>query len=212
MTDKEILNMYILMVDFIADICGPSYEVLLHDVSMPQSSVIAIRNGHHSGRAVGYPMTELALKIMQSGDYKKNDYIANYNGYSEGKKYLSSTYFIKNGDRLIGMLCINNNMSSINNFQSAFEALMKRFDFSSSTDSEYEEHIDTPVESLAYSIIDKTINAMNMEPERLTIDEKIKIVHELDRQGIFILKGGVAETASKLKISEATVYRYLNKK
>ncbi|NCB04172.1 MAG: hypothetical protein EOM69_01445, partial [Clostridia bacterium] len=33
MTDQELLQRYIPLVDFIADICGQNYEVLLHDVT-----------------------------------------------------------------------------------------------------------------------------------------------------------------------------------
>jgi predicted transcriptional regulator YheO len=41
-------------------------------------------------------------------------------------------------------------------------------------------------------------------------EEKLSVVRKLHNSGIFILKGAVSETADRLMISEATVYRYLN--
>ena len=43
----------------------------------------------------------------------------------------------------------------------------------------------------------------------LNIDTKINIVKELNEQGIFNIKGSVAEVAKKLNISESSVYRYI---
>ena len=42
MTNEEILNLYKSLVPFIANLLGPSSEVLLHDVSNPEHSVVAI--------------------------------------------------------------------------------------------------------------------------------------------------------------------------
>ena len=46
----------------------------------------------------------------------------------------------------------------------------------------------------------------------MTQEEKIAIVQELASQGVSSIKGGVAEIATKLQISESTVYRYLKRK
>ena len=50
-----------------------------------------------------------------------------------------------------------------------------------------------------------------LPPDRLTMDEKIRIVEDLQQAGIFYMKGAVSEVAAQLGSSEATVYRYLSK-
>ena len=45
----------------------------------------------------------------------------------------------------------------------------------------------------------------------LTMDEKIRIVEDLQQAGIFYMKGAVSEVAAQLGSSEATIYRYLSK-
>lgn len=216
MTNSEILKSYIPIIDFIANICGPSYEVLLHDVSKPESSVIAIRNGHISGRKIGSPMTDLALKILKQKDYLDKDFITNYDGYGKnGKVFLSSTYYIKNPKQeLIGMICVNNDITDIKELNKGYETIMKRFKYREKNEEEvkYEENIENPLTSIANSIIAKTINSINILPERMSIEEKVNIVQELNNKGVFLLKGSVSDVAEQLQISETTVYRYLHKK
>ena len=48
-------------------------------------------------------------------------------------------------------------------------------------------------------------------PDRLTMEEKIRIVESLHHAGIFYMKGAVSEVAAQLGSSEATIYRYLSK-
>ncbi len=211
MTDKEVLESYIPIVNFIADICGSNYEVLLHDIKNPESSVIAIRNGHLSGRKIGDPMTDLAIKILNDKSYLKKEYIANYIGKSNNKKFFSSTYFIKNEGKLIGLICINNDVAPFLNLQCSLNNILKSFETEEERE-DYSENIGNPVKSLANSIITKTIANLSVPPERMSIDEKVKIVQELNESGVLMLKGAVAEVAEELKISEGTVYRYLNKK
>ena len=50
-----------------------------------------------------------------------------------------------------------------------------------------------------------------LPPDRLTMDEKIRIVDDLQQAGIFYMKGAVSEVAAQLGSSEATIYRYLSK-
>ena len=67
MSNYASLERYIPLVEFMGKICGKSYEIILHDVSTPERSVIAACNEHLSGRRVGDPMTELAKELLRTG-------------------------------------------------------------------------------------------------------------------------------------------------
>ena len=86
MSNRAQLERYIPMVTFISEICGKNYEVILHDVSDPENSVISIFNGHLSGRKVGDPMTELARNLVRDQIYETQDFIANYEGRTRNGK------------------------------------------------------------------------------------------------------------------------------
>lgn len=106
---RSILQRYITLVDFLGQVLGPDYEVVLHDLSDMSNSIVAIANGHISGREVGAPLTSLALAMISDKRYLNKDFHVNYNGVAPDNKLLrSSTMYIKDDlGKLIGMLCIN---------------------------------------------------------------------------------------------------------
>ena len=68
--------------------------------------------------------------------------------------------------------------------------------------------------SISSAIDDALIAVMNstqVPAERLTQDEKVKILQLLEERGIFMLKGVIPIVAQKLASSPASIYRYLNK-
>jgi predicted transcriptional regulator YheO len=72
------------------------------------------------------------------------------------------------------------------------------------------EHLSKTVDKLAYDSIEEVIETYGVEPERMTQTEKVEIIEKLNEGGVFLLKGAVSKVATRLNVSEATVYRYLN--
>lgn len=66
MSNYACLERYIPLVEFMGRICGKNYEIILHDVSTPERSVIAACNEHLSGRRIGNPVTELVKELRNS--------------------------------------------------------------------------------------------------------------------------------------------------
>ncbi len=210
MTDQEVLQLYISFVPFMAKVCGPGCEIVVHDIRNPQCSLIAIENSL-SGRKLGNPLTELARDLAEQGKYLETDYVANYSGRTKKNDFLSSTYFIKNEGRLIGMLCVNKDISAIKQMSCSFAHLQEYFNLIVPNDSEYSENLDNPVDDIMHSRITEVINQGGVSPTRMSIDEKIHVVHRLHESGVTTMKGAVAEIARQLFISVPTVYRYLKK-
>ena len=210
MSDQEILMLYKPLVPFLAQLCGPGCEVLLHDVSRPEGSVIAIENGSHSGRFIGSPMTDLARRVLESGEYEEKDFLSNYSGEGKGKNFISSTYFIKNGKKLIGLLCVNRDMGAVNELGLALDRLKKQYNLEVIS-SDITENLDVPVSQMLKNMVTAAIQETGLQPERMSIREKVGVVHKLMEQGVLGLKGSVAEIARQLQISEPTVYRYINR-
>ena len=111
----SLVDKYIPLVTFLEQALGSNFEIVLHDVTQPDNSIVAIGNNHISGRQVGGPITDLALKIVREGLEDKQDFIANYKGrLGNGNLTRSSTYFIKNEQGVIeAALCINVNISPL---------------------------------------------------------------------------------------------------
>ena len=67
---NETVRRFLPMVDFLEQILGKNSEIVLHDFSDPDHAIVDIRNGIVSGRKVGGPATDLALKIMHDPKYR----------------------------------------------------------------------------------------------------------------------------------------------
>lgn len=217
MTNKEIFDLFIPLVDFLGEIMGENTEVLLHDLSHPDHSVIAISHGFHSDRRIGSPVTDLVLDIQDSRRYDQENYMTNYRAVSKGRQYLSSSYFIKNGSELIGMLCLNTDIQAAQTFTEAMKKFLKATNLGAFLDESgqtgtVQESLDAPIASLTQTIISRTILESGINPERMTRNEKMHIVWNLTDQDIPRMKGAVAEIAKQLQLSESTVYRYISQR
>ncbi len=58
-------------------------------------------------------------------------------------------------------------------------------------------------------IVKSTIRDTQVEPNRMVMEEKQKIVEQLQKKGVFNFKRAVPIVAEALCVSEQTVYRYL---
>ena len=211
MSDKEILALYSGLVPFLASTFGQSCEIVLHDLTDTDQSVIAIENGFNSGRAVGSPNTDLAQRFIDDGEYLDKDFLSNYSGLSKGANFVSSTYFIKNEGRLIGMLCINRNTGALAALDTALEFFKKQNNLLLDN-TEMQENLEVPVVTMLQNMVSRTISDSGLVPEHMSMRDKVAIVHRLQEQGVMKMKGAVCEIAAQLNISEPTVYRYMNKR
>lgn len=220
MKSKKLLETYIPLVNFIADIVGPHCEVLLHDVVDVQNSVIAIRNGYMSGRQLGCPLTDFGLALLGKKAYLNQNAVVNYlSRTANGDKLRSSTYFIKDeNNELIGMLCVNillspDNMSVNNLTDKLINALLANNPEANTGVIEEEnvvESLCSSIETVVDSAVERIITEYDMPVERMSIDEKTAIVQKLNGNGIFKIKGAINKVASTLQTSESTIYRYLS--
>ena len=67
------------------------------------------------------------------------------------------------------------------------------------------------VENLLDSMLDSAISTQSVPVRRMQRDERIEVVRALEDSGFFLLKGGIAAAAERLRVSEPTIYRYLVK-
>lgn len=205
MTDQEVLQLHISMVPFLSAVLGNGCEVVVHDISDPTRSVVAISNSL-SGRSIGDPMTN--LPVEQVGD---SDFVANYSGRSKDNEFLSCTYYIKNEGRLVGLLCVNKDVSCTLEAQRAISTLLKQFNLIPSENTTVSENLDGSVDDIMRTRIADTITQCMVSPCRMSLEEKVRVVHLLKADGVLSMKGAVSELASQLNVSVPTIYRYLNR-
>ncbi len=221
--NRAMLKQYTKLVEFLGLVLGPTYEITLHDVHGKNSTIVAIVNGSVSGRDLDSPPTAMALRAVAE-NAKDMDYRTNYNGLTSGNRPLrSSTFYIKDkNDDLVGMLCVNFDDSKFQELSSQLFQLIHpdvymenniviRSDVLESLKEEDTERFGDSMTSAADSVIEEVLSEGNIPVERLSQEEKIRIVAQLERRGIFRLKGAVAHVSKDLPSSPASIYRYLTR-
>ena len=211
MSDQEVLHIYIDLVPFLAEVCGSGCEIVLHNTADPAHSLTAIQNSI-SGRQTGDALTDLGQELKAKGMYADSSYLANYPGKGKGRDFLSSTYYIKNENRLIGLLCINKDLSAVSELNHSIQNFLHQFNLNPAPEGELSENLDTPMESLLRRRILELTALLGRSPSQMSSKEKAQIVCQLNEEGLMNVKGAAVQIANQLSVSVPTVSRYLKNK
>lgn len=226
---EQMLRRYTTLVEFLGQTLGPDYEVVLHEILPENSRVAAIANGSISGRSVGAPITNAALRMIMQKQYETSDYNLNYTGQlANGKMIRSSTMFIKDGGKLVGLLCVNFDDSRFHALSDSLLKLIHPDDFvhhhyfpvdapakqptpPHQSVPDPAEHFQSDMNGLMEELFDTVTQDIAVPLDRLTQAERTRIIGQLYEQGMFELRGAVQFTVKKLACSQASIYRYIKK-
>ena len=204
--DKAILNSYIPVAEGTAEFWGENCEVVIHNLSRLDSSVMKIVNGHLSGRQASSPISEVTLsfvnKMMANPSMRHVTYFAK-NKRGEAFKASISAIEGENGN-IIGLFCIN--------FYLTVSLLSMLQNFTPSTKTEHENISETFVENAEELMLNALEEAKKSVYDNLAISSSNKnkeIVAILYQKGIFNLKDSVITIANHLGISKNTVYMHI---
>lgn len=206
------LETYVTLVDFIAEFMGENTEVVLHDMTDWHHSVVAIRNGHISGRKVGDPITEINLKIIRSEIHKKVPFMNNDPEKFKKKETIkSASWFIKDENQaLIGMICIN----SDNHKLIAARDLLNKMITPPIVEKDVKEKGPEKINIDVKELVDNNLNHISQDLLKklklLSKEEKVELVGKLDEMGTFSVKGTIWYLANCLGVSVPTLYRYIS--
>lgn len=207
-----LLEMYLPLVDFLSEALGKHTEVALHDLTSLNHSLVAIKNNHISGREIGAPVTDMTLQILNQADTSHIPYLTNYSGKAfNGTTLHSSTFFIRDKQETIGMLCLNSDYSNLKSASEMLSEFMNSLHLSNSI-SVISETFNTDVEALIQSNISSAYPAYqdNENKRGLSHKQKSEITARLNDMGTFLLKGSVPITAKAIGVSIPTMYRYIS--
>lgn len=191
----------------IAETLGNNCEVVIHDLTMPQTSVVYVANNSVTHRKKGDSFEHLIRQVLLNKNFK-NDYTANYQFQWDDKTVKSSSALIRNkkGD-VIGMICINIDVSSIDSAIKVLNDLSFINNGKENAEESGKDEIDEVnmiVNKLIDDIIGKKFNPNQNKAKNL------EIIRFMDQKGIFLVKGAIDRVAQKMNLSKVTIYSYIN--
>ncbi|MCT7304979.1 helix-turn-helix transcriptional regulator [Ralstonia sp. 22086] len=192
------------IVEALGNTLAPLVEVVLHDLTDPDHSVVAIAN-NLSGRQVGDAVTELGLARLADPDFP--EVIENYaNRFPDGRPAKSTSIGLKNsrGD-YVAAICLNMDVSMLGAMTASLTKLM-RIDVAAppvpeSLGSRRVEDVRIALEQFAA--------ARNTTPMAMTLDQRREAMRELAASGLLNLRRALTEVAQTLGVARSTVYTYL---
>lgn len=221
MSNKNLLP-YFSVAELIAR-TFPDAEVVLHDLSLPQHSVIYVANGTVTGRKVGQTFHHLIEKAVFAGN-PEDGVVDNYTFEKDGRQIRSSSLLIRNEQKeLIGALCINIDTTQASALLNLAQGLLtgRRADtnLGSKTlpDSSeqrcpvtVEKNNEESVRQFVNNMVDSMIRELELEGKH-TKEDRLELIRFMDERGVFLVKGSMEYVAGKLGLSKVTLYGYLDK-
>ena len=200
------LKKYIPIANMIAKTFGRQCEVVIHDLSIPQNSVVYTLNNHVTGRQIGQSFEHLVKEVLLSKNFD-GDCTANYmTVIKDGREIKSSTTLLRDsGGKPIGALCINVDVKPLKDAMSFLGDLLNVEQAKPEADVEPFSNVMEIVDDL----IDKIIDQDNVD--NLKLKDKLDLIQFMDDKGVFLIKGAIDKVAERLNISKVTVYSYLDK-
>lgn len=227
---NPVLKPYLPLVAGLANILGKDSEVLLHDISIPEASVVACANTHVTGRDVGAPMTAFGRHLMQTEDISSNDGIYNYHAMTnDGRRLRCSVIYIRDKKRkLLGFFCVNTDISKIENARVLLDELLNMTQTPHNqsgvtcTGNEVDvtsapmpliqqEKFYRDLDEVWAHLLQELKGSIDAPIERLTSAELQSLIAKLDKEGFFLVKGSINFLAKELNKSRYTIYGYLRK-
>ena len=214
--NRKKVEAYIPMVKFIAAICGPRCEVALHDLDDINHSIIAIENGHITGRKVGDGLVDLALGSVLDKNNKDKAFIANIYGNSpdENNRLRMSAYYIRDEEmEIIGLLNVTVDISDYIWMKNILERellLMEGNGTALSLESNDNKQHALSAAEMVDLVCNQAMEQLGFtDPRKMRKGDKMKVIAMLNDRNLFAMKGIIKLTAKKLEISEPSVYRYV---
>lgn len=207
MEDVKIDQSFIQsLMQCIAAQFGDKCEVVLHDWSKGyDSSIIAIENGHITGRRIGDSGTNLGLEVMR-GTTKNGNRFNYITQTSDGKILRSSSLYLKDeNQKTIGALCINLDISDF---------LMAENTLKSITMHNLEQEVKEVFVNDVNEILDFLLQECQLEigkpVSHMTKTDKSKALQFLDQRGAFLIKKAGDRVCQYFDISKYTLYQILD--
>jgi len=192
---KSLIEFYTRLAHGLAVQFGSNCEVVVHDLQGKdiEHSIIAIENGHVTGRRIGDGPSQIVLESLHNSkqNLKQEDKLAYLTKTKNGKILKSSTIFIRDdSDKIIGIFGINYDIS-----------LMLAME---------KELIAVNIGDLLDELISQSVRHIGKPVTLMTKEDKVQVVRLLNEAGAFLITKSGPKVCQFLGISKYTLYSYLD--
>lgn len=209
MSDNEMLELVKQFVPFLGEVCGSGTEICVYDLSVPEQSLVAVCHPR-AGHTPGSPLPQALREVADAGFSAPQDWVTLPPGQGYNADLCCRVCPIGDAAHPAGLLCITRDLSPARELNGALQAVLERFALEQPREAAPALSVPT-LTSMMQQRVSDVIREYGIPPARMSVPEKVEVVHRLSESGVMNIKGAVSEIASQLSVSVPTVYRYLNR-
>ena len=206
---EEQLGFYKRLAHALALQFGSSCEVVVHDLESadPSHSIVAIENGHVTGRKLGDGPSHVVLEALHAGDAKLEDRLAYLTKTADGKILKSSTVFIRDErGRAVGIFAVNYDITIL---RAMGDTIAEVVGTEPSAPRE-PEPIVRSVADLLDDLIEQSVQLVGTPVALMSKEEKVRAIRYLNDTGAFLITKSGPKVCKYFGISKYTLYNYLD--
>ena len=208
MTEAQ-LDFYKRLAHALALQFGSGCEVVVHDLEAadPSHSIVAIENGHVTGRKLGDGPSHVVLEALHAGEERLEDRLAYLTKTADGKILKSSTVFIRDeGGRTVGIFAVNYDITIL---RAIGDTIAEVVGTEPSAPRE-PEPIVRSVADLLDDLIEQSVQLVGTPVALMTKEEKVRAIRYLNDTGAFLITKSGPKVCKYFGISKYTLYNYLD--
>lgn len=211
MKHDSLITVLMASLDALRTTIPANTEAVLHDLTRLEASVIAIVNGHVSGRKKGDALLSgpdddmgfLGL-LEASSDIRHRTFSGYVSKTASGKRLNSaSTIYYGEGGTPLVAFCINVDMETVNQLKRDLDYLF--------LPACMEEGQDGRTSNISIQTLDDVLQRYRQTGSENKIDFRRRVVSDIHGMGFFKIKGSVNHVARMLGVTRYTIYNYLEK-
>lgn len=208
----DILTVFRPVMRAMAAAAGPGCEVVLHDLSDPDPdlghTIVAIENGHVTGRDVDGPSSSLGANVIHNQSAEHNAF--GYRGLTSDGRQLrcSSVYFRNTAGRIVAALCVNYDVSALVQARALLDGLLKQTPTGSA--DQPSEFFGRDLVAVMDGMVAEALQEIGKPIDQMSREDRITVLAKLDARGALQMRKGVETVAARLGIARVTAYAYLD--
>ena len=202
-----LLKSLIPIAETIGKTFGNRCEVVLHDLTIPEKSVVYTVNGDVTGRREGQTFDRLVRSVLLNKNFTR-DYAVNYTFETEdGRRIKSSSSLVRDeAGEVVGVFCVNYDITFMKTLHDELELFLPMQEDSSVISPEMA--ADQDVTTVVDTLIDNIVSSR--KKQGLTKQDNLEMIRFMDDKGIFLVKGAIDKVAACMGLSKVTIYGYLD--
>ena len=191
---------------------GPNCEVVVHSFPGAQadgldSSIVAIENGHVSGRKIGDGPSHAVLEALQKG-HEAADHLAYLTRTKDGKILKSSTIYLRDeAGEIQYIFSVNFDISGLLMFENSLKPLISA---EQPVSAQEPDRIVQSVGELLDELIAESTRLVGKPVALMNKEDKIRAIQFLNKAGAFLITKSGDKIAKYYGISKYTLYSYID--